>query len=272
MRYSAGAACVLFFRFASAQTTLSVLPLDSSIRDVSMFGPTDPSFIAYFTSRIQPAEMPAFQPILPYSVVIRNGSDKAILGFCLQFDTVDSKGTPLPFAQCRGYRAEDVAVTPGAETWIAVDSVYSFMFDAPADSKTRAAFIAGTRFPAQHPPEFYRSAKSVQVSLDSVLFADGTLEGPDRRETAVRFASDLGADIALAQAVLSFKNDSAGLQQFVRMQATLGPSGLDETKREMRRRSSLIARTLKKEGTDAAMAAASRLYNAASVVKIHRAD
>jgi hypothetical protein len=271
MRYIAVVLSV-YFGIAHAQTRMTVLPLDPSISGVSVFGPNDPSFQAFFNSKVQPDELPAFQPIVPYSVVVRNDSAKPVLGFYLQFAVLDSNGHPFYMGQRRGYRVGDVALAPGAETWIAIDGVYSAMFDAVPGSKWRIAFTAGTgSFPAERPPAYYSSARSVTVSLDSVLSADGTLSGPDRVGTATTFAAWLRGDMALAQTVMGFKSDSVGLEQYLDSQAELRPRP-DQEFREILRRAIELRGTLKRKGLDATLAQASSLYSAASSVNLHRAN
>jgi hypothetical protein len=60
------------------------------------------------------------------------------------------------------------------------------------------------------------SAASVVISLDSVLFADGTLASPDTENNLVQYSQKLAADRDFAAAVLSYQSGSvSGLQSYL---------------------------------------------------------
>jgi hypothetical protein len=254
-----------------AQTKMTIVPVDSAISGVAMFGPDEPSFEAYIGSRITPEQSAAFQAILPYSVVLQNTSAQPILGYLVQFSIVGSDGRPFFMGQIGGYVEGQTALAPNAAKWIAVDGIYSSILNLP-NTPTFARFMAG-KIPMhqERPPSYYNSAQSVSVSLDSVLLVDGTLSGPDHQGMASKFTLSLQGDIAIAQAILGFKNDPAGLQQYLDVQGGLNPDG-DLAKREMGRRARMTAATLKRKGLDAALAEASDLYNTATTLHVHKGN
>jgi hypothetical protein len=248
----------IFVGFGQAPRVMTVLPVDSAITDVRMFPPGDPSFQEFINKKIPTDELPVFQPILPYSVVLQNASAKPILGFCVRFDIVDSDGHQTFMSQWGGFSAGDVALPPGVQAWISAESGYN-----------ASAVHSKIRFGLVHQPGFYGSARSVAVSLDSVLLADGTLSGPDKQGMFNVFASRLRADKLLTQAVLGLKANSGGLQQFLTTQIASDARGDDGTK-ETRRRVGELQRVMRKEGADAAVAKASSLLSAASSINLHR--
>jgi hypothetical protein len=70
------------------------------------------------------------------------------------------------------------------------------------------------------------SAKSIVIFLDSVLFTDGTLAGPDTRNNFVQYSERLAADRDFAAAVLSYQSGSvSGLQSYLDSEAVQDRSG-----------------------------------------------
>ena len=109
------------------------------------------------------------------------------------------------------------------------------------------------------------------MSLDSVLFADGTLAGPDRSGMGELYAARLQGDMSLARAVLAFKGDEAGLTQYLEGQATAKPVA-DRAIREMRIRAIQIQHALKRRTLEAELAVVAELYNTAASITVHRVN
>jgi hypothetical protein len=261
-------ALVILTVSAYSQTALTLVPMPPGASGVSVAGPDDPGFKAYVNSKVAPEQMAPFQAILPYSVIVRNDSAQPILGYYVLYQVVDAEGRSFNRGNMGGYVAGQVALAPGAATWLPIDGVYGSMLNFP-NTKSFTRFVNGEIAPRQSRPiSYYTSAKSVSVTLDSVLLADGTIAGPDSVQMASRFNSFLQGDIALSRAVLGFKNDLGGLQQYLDVQSAMNPEG-DYENREMGRQARLIAAILKRNGLDAALASATSLYNAASSLHLH---
>ena len=123
------------------------------------------------------------------------------------------------------------------------------------------------------------SAASIVISLDSVLFADGTLAGPDTRNNFVQYSQRLAADRDFASAVLSYQSGSvSGLQSYLDSEAVLDRSGGMGSQLNYIRRMAANARGFKmilakpapKGGAAQVFAAATALANNAASITIHK--
>jgi hypothetical protein len=117
------------------------------------------------------------------------------------------------------------------------------------------------------------------ISLDSVLFADGTLAGPDTRNNFVQYSQRLAADRDFAAAVLSYQSGSvSGLQSYLDGEAVLDRSGglgsqLNYIRRmaaDARRSKMILAKPAPKGGAAQVFASATALANDAAGLTLHK--
>jgi hypothetical protein len=123
------------------------------------------------------------------------------------------------------------------------------------------------------------SAKSIVISLDSVLFSDGTLAGPDTRNNFVQYSERLAADREFAAAVLSYQSGSvSGLQSYLDSEAILDRAGGLGSQRnyihtlaaDARRFQMIMAKPAPKGGAAQVFASATTLANDAAGFTLHK--
>jgi hypothetical protein len=94
------------------QPTITVAPLESSIPGgVAVITPSSPDFEELIRSLIPASDLPTFQPILPYSIIVRNGTPLPILSIAFDIAVVDAFGQSTTMSQV----AQTVPALAGAE-------------------------------------------------------------------------------------------------------------------------------------------------------------
>jgi hypothetical protein len=253
------------------QSNVSVSPTSGIVfGGISLIGPSDSSFLPTVTTMIDPSELPAFQPILPFSVVVHNGSSKDLIGICVAFEIVDATGK-------HGFLSQSFETIPPAGVRHPILAAGGSLFVSPERGYSYIAVHSNFGAGLTHPMTFYTSAASIKTSLDSVIFTDGTFVGPDTQSKFAQYTGRLAADRDFANAVLSYKGGAvASLKTFLDGEAVrshnLSPSQAyqyEYTKeRSVRARNS--QQTLAKKGFDAVISNALELSSDASQVNLHK--
>jgi hypothetical protein len=243
-----------------AEPSITLSQPEPALSGVSVIGSMDAQFRPAIAELIPSADLVTYEPILPYSVVIKNNTQRPIMGVCVRFDIVDSTGHHTAMVQQSGYLRAKALIPPTGEVFVAIEGGYSL---TAARSQLRMGLA--------HPLEFYNNARNINITLDSVLFTDGTLLGPDRQNTFARYTAQTQADKTLAEGVLTSQAGGLqALQQYLDSKATLLPVGDDFYAREI----SALARSwralLTKHGPTAVVTAAAAVKNETDAFMIHR--
>lgn len=193
----------------AAQPKVTLAPLDGSFAPaLTAAVPSDPSFQASIENLIPMAVVPAFKPILPYSIVVGNHSSIAVVAFVAYVDIVDAEGHSSSEMQATGnippYDKNDFLLPPGKEMLFTADRQYgSEAIRLVRQGITRPD--ARLEQLAQLPLLRYTSAASITFTLDSVVFADGKFVGPDKPHAFGGLAGRIATEAKFARAVLAFQ-------------------------------------------------------------------
>jgi hypothetical protein len=267
-------AVALTARILVAQPSVVVAPVSDSLSGIALVGPSDPAFLLAVQALIGAANFPSYEPALPYSVLVRNDTSRPIIDVCVIFDVTQVNGKKdgslaSGWGNIPPSAGAVPLLAPGAQLLASAVRGYAYTTPRrnppPADLAARLAELS--------------SAASIMVSLDSVLFADGTLAGPDTRNNFVQYSQRLAADRDLAAAVLSYQSGSvSGLQSYLDSEAVLDRSGglgnqLNYIRRmaaDARRFKMILARPAPKGGAAQAFASATALANDAAGLNLHK--
>lgn len=178
-------------------------------KDVTLIPFGDPGFSAALTS--QPAV--GYQALLPYTVAIRNNSDKHIIAYTVIWSGVGSHGEVTSLGARVAYdfsRLPNGAILPAHQTRIAstlssLESGGTYWDEHTARSVERIVQKLSTE-------------SSVTIGLDSILFADGSSVGPDTMHWCSRWKSWLEAEKAVFTVAVDTPQAqlSATLQEFLK--------------------------------------------------------
>lgn len=267
-------AVALAAKILGAQPSVVVTPVSDSLSRIVLVGPSDPAFLPAVQALIRTAKFPSYQPALPYSVLVQNDTSRPILDVCVIFDVTQVNGKKdgslaTGWGNIPPSAGTVSLLVPGAQLLASAVRGYSYTTPhrnpPPADLAARLAELT--------------SASSIVISLDSVLFADGTLAGPDTRNNFVRYSQRLAADRDFAAAVLSYQSGSvSGLQSYLDSESVLDrASGLGSQRdyihtlasnaRDLKR---ILDKPAPKGGAAQVFASATVLANNAASLTLHK--
>jgi hypothetical protein len=187
-----------------AQPRISLKPLDLSLAGITVIAPNDPTFQTAVSGLIEPADMPAFQSMLQYSIIVRNGTAKSLLGICVNFEVGKhgkSEDSANIFANFLASRRPLVAA--GKMLVFAVEEGAKFLSKNSRANVTTAGAIVGKGF--------FDSAQAIEISVDSAIFEDGAFVGPDKRNTFERWSAELTGMRTVAGAVAAYRSQGGEL-------------------------------------------------------------
>ena len=178
----------------AAQPTVTVVSVSESLSGITLISASDPGYLPAVRALIGDSALPPYEPMLP--VLVLNDTSRPLLGVCVIFDVTQFNGSKQGgMAMCPDNIPPGNSrplLAPGAQTLASAVSQYT-------DLKPRH------NPPAPLTPERpagYAGAKSIVISLDSVVFADGTMAGPDTRNNFVFYCANIAADRDFAAARL----------------------------------------------------------------------
>lgn len=194
----------------AAQPLVTIRPAPDQLpQGITIRTPSDPSFQSLVEKILPPVAVPLYQHILPYSILIRNETSTPIIALALTIQITDANGsTPKP----RLYPPNDtlpgkenVLLAPGRDLLYTADPRFTYL--APRLSRS----TADKRRPpldelANRSLEPILSARAITLAFDSVLFADGTVKGPDEEHSFEAWTNELHEQAAFDNAVLAFQN------------------------------------------------------------------
>ncbi len=192
------------------------------------------SFQSLAGKLLPPAAVPLYQHILPYAILIRNETPSPIIAMVLTFQITDSTGRTSKYLNpvitlkvaCEMSTPpgrNDGILAPGRDMLFTPDSRFTQLapllrlFD-DAKQKQRLDELAN------RPLEPYISARAITLALDSVLFADGTVEGPDEGNAFETWTNGLHVETEFENSILAFQGRGIEeLMQYLETVAATGP-------------------------------------------------
>jgi hypothetical protein len=260
----------------AAQPLITVRPEPDQVPPgIAIRTPSDPSFQSLAEKLLVPAAVPLYQHILPYSTVIRNETPTPVIAMVLSIQITDATGrTSKPMMGHFGSTPpgkKEVVLAPGRDMLLTPDPRFTQL--APilsafneAKQKQRLDELAN------HPLEPYISARAITLALDSVLFADGTVEGPDEENAFETWTNALHIEATFEGSVLAFQGrDTEELRQYLATEAATGPRqahswGLPD----MRLRAQGYERILRDKGPERVFTIVKDNLKQATELTIHR--
>jgi hypothetical protein len=255
-----------------SQPKVALAPIDPSLSGITVIAANDSRFESAVATLIKPRDMPAFKPLLPYSVVVRNDTSRNLLGLCVVFRMIDQNGHA-------GGTSRNFKNFPTGRKPLLIPGQMMLVSVEQPRLQPRASGVR-LKIGMTHPLDYYDSSQAVNISLDSVLFEDGTFVGPDTVDTFDRTAAELSAVQTLAKSVLAYKSEggAAALQKYLADTAASFGTSLqkDETLFEstlglkLAQRAGMLSDELSARGAEAVFSDASAMLNETANVTIHK--
>jgi hypothetical protein len=168
----------------------------SSVEGLELIGPGAAEFKEGLTLLLGRDPDAVLKPALPYSVIARNNSARAVALLGVRFDMVGAnakKYSVVHYADTLRY-PENVSLTPGAIRFICAEPLYTNLV-------LRREHQVDRRGPMNL--ENLRRVLRITASIDCVAFDDGQFAGPDTLGAFDRFETERQAEIAFVEEVLS---------------------------------------------------------------------
>lgn len=204
----------------------------SGFKEVGLSIATDPREIeaALAKSGVDTASLAALAPGFPYSVVVRNTSTRGIRAIAIEF-TLAVPNAPTPRARTPKHRfmlagtmkkgASYGMLMPGEEAFLsAMGGAMKFLKRGNPMVLDHSPQLAAA---IDRDLRLYRSATSVALVLDSVLYDDGEIVGPDQGKNFEVFDNRSKVDKHLLADIE--KLDKAALKAYVKQIAEEQPEG-----------------------------------------------
>jgi hypothetical protein len=262
-------AAALSVSVLSAQPLVTVTSVGDSLSGVTLIGASDPVYLPAVSALIGTSALPPYEPMLPFSVLVRNDTAHPLIGLSVIFDVTQFNGKKdggmvmcpdnIPPGDSRPLLAA------GAQ--LLASPVSQYIYIKPRHTPPVA-------LPPQRLAE-YTDAKSLVISLDSVVFANGTMAGPDTRNNFVFYSAKLAADRDFAAEILALQSGSvAVLQSYLDNVASRRGVGSPPYNLEYNRRQASDARGLQmalaKHGAEDVFSEAKSMAQDAAAFTLHR--
>jgi hypothetical protein len=167
----------------------------SSVRGVELVGPGTRAFVEALERLLgrEPDEL--LKPAVPFSVIARNDSARAMALLGVRFDMLSKAGKPFSVVHYADTlrHPEKAALQPGATRLVCAEALYT-------DLVLRGGHEINRRGPMNL--ETLRTVREIRATLDCAAFADGEFGGPDSLGAFERFKQERAAEIALLDEVL----------------------------------------------------------------------
>jgi hypothetical protein len=148
-----------------------------------------------------PAEIFAMGPILPFSVIVKNESRSSLIGIVIRYERTDEtgivRGDNFTMSTMRNDRRS--MIHPGEMVFMSPLTGLNIIIRAQSGTVSdtnRLALDVNARV------QDYVNQKEVHISLDSAVFEDGSVIGPDKTGNLERMNAWIAADQALSSELL----------------------------------------------------------------------
>ena len=167
------------------------------------------AFAAAIGNWLSPETKELLRPILPNSVIVNNQTDKAIVAVCVRWTLTDLEGrvtvddmTLQTLIKDRRFMAD-----PGGAVFM---SPYTALNRKIELGKGTRVMESTFKWPDLNR---YAGQRAINISIDSVIFEDGTIIGPDQNKTAEKLSAWLRAEKEIVDQVLSKQGEA--LKQYL---------------------------------------------------------
>jgi hypothetical protein len=156
------------------------------------------------------------QPIIPYSVVVRNDGPMALIAIVVRYSLTEASGktTTHQFMLSTMSNRPNSMILSGEAAFIGPISGMNRILRLQGQSR------ANLTDPARFSPQLlsragiYQRSSSVKIALDSVVYADGSVIGPDEAGNMERMNAWRRADIDLYSELRN--RSGSGMESYLR--------------------------------------------------------
>jgi hypothetical protein len=167
MRLFVFAALSLALHIPGWSQTVTVQPPQAS--GLELIGPQSPEFAGYVEQVLGPAGFQGMMEWQPYSVVLKNNSSQAVIGYTFRWGFNGSHGN-YSVGGLSIYGPNADSLQPGA----AVIALPQWVLTQAPSSELQASLPRSAALLAR-----LEEAKTLEISLDAAIFASGQFVGPD---------------------------------------------------------------------------------------------
>jgi hypothetical protein len=233
---------------------------------LSVVDANSPSFLAEVNRLLSPEAISKAQLFLPFSLVLKNNTERYIWGFTVIYrfpDRISASGKPWQFQYSHSARVPDRTrmLAPGGSFFIAPVSDFVAATDA-AGHRIRQPFMDEGLdrviqvFVSQHLNDH------IEATVDSVIFEDGLMLGPDTIGTLDKVNSRVRASLDLTESLASRR----GAQLRSELQLLSGPGlnadAVDEYSQYTRDTASALLKLLDTRGENPVLESIERIRTA----------
>lgn len=239
---------------AGLAQTVAVAP--STVPGVEITAAGAPNYALSVDQVLAPPRSAALNAWLPYGVALRNGTQQNIVGVALRWNAVMANGATESGTSMSLTQTPSHQIAPG-QVAVALPNFGEVLVEGDA-----------SRLPARlrmnPPPEYagapdpnlahYQTARSIEVTLDGVVFASGQFMGPDTANEYEKWLADTTIPGQVGARVMAMKTageSTAGIVAWLE-QTAKGEGSSDEASDMSGRVAHRLLQTYRQEG-EAAM-------------------
>ena len=207
---------------------------------LALYPASSPEFEQILAARVDGESRTAIEAILPYSVILVNRSSSPLVAVVVRSDLTDATGRTTSSDMMVSTMnmnslipvGAQILMTPvsGLNTVLRPDRPMSL---SPGDDLRRMVERRGGRFQSQ---------SRVKISLDSVVYSDGSVLGPDTINNLARMNAWIEAERALINEVLRADSSTrSALLDDARAPRDVPPGSIDDLSDHRRRAAQMIS-------------------------------
>jgi len=170
--------------------------------EVALLPGTSPEFMSALASFADEAALSALRPLLPYCVLVKNGSGSRLMAILVRYELTDGIGRVVPHHFMLGTikREPHLMIQPGAFVLITPISGLNVLLQ-PGRSSVGLQHAGELTYFISSTVDLYSKQSAISVTLDSVAFEEGTLTGPDKTKNLERINAWIRAEKDVAAAL-----------------------------------------------------------------------
>ncbi len=198
---------VAMIAHAQSRITFSGLPGSG----VAFYPGSTEEFKTRVGARVEAASLRVIEPILPYCALLVNESSSPLIAVVVRMDWQNASGKSVSSDMMYSSMTTDNLIPPGAT--ILMTPISGLNTELPSGRAMSLDDSYGLIQSVAERSATLAQPNSIAVTLDSVTFGDGSVEGPDRTNNVDRMNSWRSAEYAVAKELL--KRDSASVSGYL---------------------------------------------------------